>query len=658
MIKPSKVNNTPGDIAVIGGGPSGMMAACAAAQSGARVTLYEQNRILGKKLRITGKGRCNVTNDCAPDEFLRHVTKNEKFLYSAINRFTPADAMSFFETLGVPLKTERGRRVFPVSDRASDIAEAFVKNLDLLGVEICRERVKDIIIKDGEAAGVTAARFRAFNAVIVATGGVSYPLTGSTGAGYTFAEKAGLKVTPRKASLVPIVTKENFSDMAGLSLKNVVLTVRDRKTGKEVFSELGEMLFTHFGVSGPLVLSASSHMTAKDASSYEMKIDLKPALDESELDRRILSDFSKYSNRDFINALGDLLPKNLIPYIVAVSGIPERIKVNSVTKEMRRSLISSLKGMTVTPVSTRAVDEAIVTCGGVDVKELSPKTMESKKVKRLFFAGEVIDVDAYTGGYNLQIAYSTGYLAGESAAKLYGEQNSENTDCRSDGKGDSMKIAIDGLSGVGKSTYAKILAKKHGLVYVDTGALYRAVGLFASRRGADPKSEDEVVPLLSELSVSLEYKDGSQRVIMNGEDVSGLIRTPEISMYASAVSALPPVRQFLLGIQRDMVERGGVIMDGRDIGTVIMPDADVKFFVTASDEVRAERRYKELVEKGVECSYEKILAEIIERDENDRTRDVAPAVPADDAVIIDNSYLTIDETVAEMEKHISAAEKR
>jgi len=216
-----------------------------------------------------------------------------------------------------------------------------------------------------------------------------------------------------------------------------------------------------------------------------------------------------------------------------------------------------------------------------------------------------------------------------------------------------MKIAIDGLSGVGKSTYAKMLAKAHGLVYVDTGALYRAVGLFAFRAGVDPKCEDEVVPLLDGLDVSLEYKDGSQCVIMNGEDVSGLIRTPEISMYASAVSALPPVRQFLLGIQRDMVERGGVIMDGRDIGTVIMPDADVKFFVTASNEVRAERRYKELIEKGVECSFEKILSEIIERDENDRTRDVAPAIPADDAVIIDNSYLTIEETIEKMESVIT-----
>ena len=622
-----------------------MSAAIFAARSGAKVTLYEPNGVLGKKLRITGKGRCNVTNDCDPEEFLKHVTKNRKFLYSAIYGFTPSDAMKFFEERGVPLKTERGRRVFPVSDRAADIAEAFVKDLGSLGVEVRRERVRKIAAENGEALGVITKKFNRHAAVIVATGGLSYPLTGSTGDGYAFAEDLGIKVVPQKASLVPIVTAEDFSEMSGLTLRNVVLSVKDKETGKEIFSEMGEMLFTHFGASGPLVLSASSHMTAKDVSSYSMRLDLKPAIPKEELDARVLSDFSKYANRDFINSLSDLLPHKLIPYVVAASGIPPRIKVNSVTKEMRKNLVETLKGFVITPVRTRPIDEAIVTCGGIDVKELSPRTMESKKIKRLFFAGEVVDVDAYTGGYNLQIAYSTGALAGASAAEIYS--------CELKDKEIKMKIAIDGLSGVGKSTYAKILAKDYGLVYVDTGALYRAVGLFVNRAGADPKSADEVVPLLPKIELSLEYRDGTQCVIMNGEDVSGQIRTPEISMYASAVSALPPVREFLLGIQRDMVERGGVIMDGRDIGTVIMPDADVKFFMTASNEVRAERRYKELIEKGVECEYEKILAEIVERDENDRTRDVAPAVPADDAVIIDNSYLTIDETVEEMKKVVS-----
>ena len=396
-----------------------MTAAIFAARGGAKVTLYERNRILGKKLRITGKGRCNVTNDCAPDEFLRHVTKNEKFLYSAIYGFTPDDAKRFFEESGVPLKTERGRRVFPVSDRAADIAEAFAENLRSLGVEIVHERVKDIIIENGEALGVVASRERRHDAVIVATGGLSYPLTGSTGDGYAFAENAGLKVVPGKASLVPIVTREDFSAMAGLTLKNVTLTVKDER-GREVFSEMGELLMTHFGVSGPLVLSASAHMTRGDISSYSMSLDLKPALTDEELDARVLSDFAKYSNRDFINALGDLLPQKLIAYIVGATGIDPRIKVNSVTREKRKKLISALKRFEITPIATRPIDEAVVTCGGVDVREISPSTMESKKVRRLFFAGEVIDVDAYTGGYNLQIAYSTGALAGEHAASYYG----------------------------------------------------------------------------------------------------------------------------------------------------------------------------------------------------------------------------------------------
>lgn len=412
-----------GSIAVVGAGPAGMMAAVFAARAGCRVTLYEKNGILGKKLRITGKGRCNVTNDCAPDEFLKNVTKNHKFLYSAIYGFTPQDAKDFFEGCGVPLKTERGRRVFPVSDKASDIAEAFAGKLRSSGVEVRHERVRALTVENGEAVGVvTSSGERRHSAVIVATGGLSYPLTGSTGDGYAFAENAGIAVTERRASLVPIVTREDLSEMSGLTLKNVVLTAKEKDGGKTVFSELGELLITHFGVSGPLVLSASSHMTGKDVSEYELYIDLKPALSNEELDRRILSDFSKYSNRDFVNSLGDLLPQKLISYIVTSSGIPPRIKVNSVTREMRQQLVSTLKNLPLTPVRTRPVDEAIVTCGGVDVKELSPKTMESKKVRRLFFAGEVIDVDAYTGGYNLQIAYSTGALAGECAAETYGKE--------------------------------------------------------------------------------------------------------------------------------------------------------------------------------------------------------------------------------------------
>lgn len=438
-----KKENAKKRIAVIGGGPAGMTAAYFAAKKGAEVELYEKNPMLGKKLRITGKGRCNVTNDCAPDEFLKNVTRNHRFLYSAIYRFTPRDAMDFFEGLGVPLKTERGRRVFPVSDCARDVAEAMERALYGAGVRVVyNKKVDKIEIKDGRVVGVSlGGATRRCDAAIVATGGLSYPKTGSDGDGYRFAEAAGIAVTELKASLVPIVTKENFSALSGLSLKNVVLKVtkkdtesgdekdktdkkekkekkgKSKNTEKIVFSELGEMLFTHFGVSGPLVLSASSHMTDGDIGDYEMSLDLKPALSPEELDARLLSDFKKYSKKDFINSLDDLLPQKLIETVVSLSGIPPRIKVNSVTKEMRASLNSVLKNFPITPLRTRKIDEAIVTCGGVAASELYPKTMECRKVEGLYFAGEVIDADAYTGGYNLQIAYSTGVLAGEAAAE-------------------------------------------------------------------------------------------------------------------------------------------------------------------------------------------------------------------------------------------------
>ncbi len=413
------VGKTP-DVAVVGGGPAGMFAAIYASIHGADVTLYEQNPMLGKKLRITGKGRCNVTNDCPPDEFLNNVTRNRKFLYGAINRFSPFDAKNFFEDCGVALKTERGRRVFPVSDSARDVAEALVRKVREQGVNIKREKVLKVI-SDGDAVKgvVTSAGERPHCAVIIATGGLSYPLTGSTGDGYRFARDMGIKVTELRPSLVPIVTKEDFSKMSGLTLKNAVLTVKDKENGKTVMSELGEMLFTHFGVSGPLVLSASSRMSGKSVSDYEMTVDLKPGLSAEKLDARVLSDFKKYSQRDFVNALSDLLPLKLIDYVIRASGIPEREKVSCITKEQRKRFVGLLKALPVTPVGTRPIAEAVVTSGGVDVSEISPKTMESKKIKGLFFAGEVIDVDAFTGGYNLQIAYSTGVQAGIYASEYY-----------------------------------------------------------------------------------------------------------------------------------------------------------------------------------------------------------------------------------------------
>lgn len=405
-------------VAVIGGGPAGMMAAISAARCGAQVVLFEKNARLGKKLRITGKGRCNVTNDCDTNEFLMNVPTNPRFLYAALNRFSTADAKDFFESAGVELKTERGRRVFPVSDKAADIVDAFVRQLSECGVRVQNQKVLGVTVEEGRVSGVLTEEGRiAFDAVIIATGGMSYPLTGSDGDGYKFARKLGHTVCDLKPSLVPIVAKGRMcSYLQGVSLKNIGFKIVDTRNGKTVFEDFGEMMFAHFGITGPVVLSASAHISDIECGAYEAHIDLKSALDEKTLDARVLSDFKKYSNKDFINALDDLLPQKMIEPIVSVSGINPRKKVNSVTKEERAALVSVLKCFKIRLSGFRPIDEAIVTKGGVSVKEIDPKTMESKLVVGLYFAGEVLDLDAYTGGFNLQIAYSTGYLAGESAA--------------------------------------------------------------------------------------------------------------------------------------------------------------------------------------------------------------------------------------------------
>lgn len=391
-----------------------MAAAIAAAESGAHVTVFEPNAVLGRKLRITGKGRCNVTNDCSPAEVLENVTKNPKFLTGAIYRYTPADVMDFFESRGVPLKTERGRRVFPVSDRAADISRAMEKEMEHLGVSVVHDIVEDLWLEDGVCRGVTVrGEHLPADAVIVATGGASYPATGSRGDGYRFARHAGMAVSPPIPSLIPIVTREDTAPLSGLSLKNVTLHVT--RGGREIFAEMGEMLFTHFGVSGPLVLSASAHMRG-NMTDYRLHIDLKPALDEATLDARLVGDLSKYAQRDFVNALSDLLPQKLIAPVIAQTGIDARKKAGALTREERRALLVTLKAFALTPVRFRPIDEAIVTSGGVEVSGIHTKTMMSKTVPGLFFAGEVIDVDAYTGGYNLQIAFSTGVAAGRSAA--------------------------------------------------------------------------------------------------------------------------------------------------------------------------------------------------------------------------------------------------
>ncbi|MBQ7320515.1 MAG: NAD(P)/FAD-dependent oxidoreductase [Clostridia bacterium] len=407
-------------VAVIGGGAAGMMAAATAAEYGASVTLYERNDRFGKKLRITGKGRCNVTNDCTMEEFLANVPRNPRFLYAALSAFSTEDTKAHFEALGVPLKTERGRRVFPVSDKAADIVAAMERYCRDLGVCMVNRRVSDLLIEEGRVRGVRiGGSEEEYDAVIVCTGGKSYPLTGSDGDGYQFARRAGHTVVSLRPSLVPIVCAGNVcSRMQGLSLKNVTLRMVDVLSGKTVYEEFGEMMFTHFGITGPLVLSASAHVPDLAPGRYEARIDLKPALDEKTLDERILSDFSGETNKNFENALDALLPRKMIPLMVEASGIDPLKKVHSVTREERRRLVSCFKQFTVRPTGFRPIDEAIVTSGGVSVKEITPKTMESKLVKGLYFAGEVLDVDAYTGGYNLQIAFSTGRLAGMHAAEL------------------------------------------------------------------------------------------------------------------------------------------------------------------------------------------------------------------------------------------------
>ncbi len=401
-------------IAVIGGGPAGMMAAGTAALHGADVYIFEQNKFLGKKLAITGKGRCNVTNNSSKEEFLENVTKNPRFLYAALNSFDTEDTMKFFESLGVELKTERGKRVYPTSDKAKDIVDAMKRYAS--SATAVYEKVKSVTKAD---AGFTVKTDKDyyFDRVIIATGGKSYPLTGSDGSGYKLAMKLGHKITELVPSLIPIESNSHLcSDMQGLSLKNIAIEIKD-KSGKTVYRDFGEMMFAHFGVTGPVILSASAHIRNLKIDELTLFIDLKPALDEKTLDARLLSDFSKQNNKDFINSLSSLLPSKMILPFVNLTGIDARKKVNLITKEERKIVLTTLKNFEIPLSRLRPIEEAIITSGGVEVKEINPKDMSSKIVPGLYFAGEIIDVDAYTGGFNLQIAYSTGYLAGKSAAE-------------------------------------------------------------------------------------------------------------------------------------------------------------------------------------------------------------------------------------------------
>lgn len=405
------------DLVVIGGGAAGLMCALTAAERGVKTCVLDPNRQMGRKLRITGKGRCNLTNNCDIKEFMTNIPSDGHFLYSSLNNLSPRDTMEFFNSRGVSVKTERGNRVFPVSDNANDVAGLLVQLCDESGVKFLHTTAQDILTHDGLVSGVkTGEDILSCRAAAVCTGGLSYPLTGSKGDGYKFAKQFGHSIIEPRPSLIPLESDDEYcAEMQGFSLRNVTLSAYE--DGKLIFKELGEMLFTHFGVSGPLVLSASSHMRNMGKSVYTLKIDLKPALDEKKLDARILRDFELFANREFKNSLDKLASRAMIPVLIKLSGIPEAQKVNSITHEQRMRLLKLFKEFPVSVSGTRPITEAIITSGGVNTREVNPRTMESKLQPGLYFAGEVLNLDGYTGGYNLQIAWSTGYTAGKSVLK-------------------------------------------------------------------------------------------------------------------------------------------------------------------------------------------------------------------------------------------------
>lgn len=410
------LNNNSGlryDVIVVGGGAAGMMAAAIASDTGQKVILIEKNDRLGKKLMITGKGRCNLTNNCSVDEFMDNVVVNKKFLYGAVNRFSPADTMEFFEKLGVRLKTERGRRVFPCSDRSLDIVNALSDFVKKSGCKTIKAKAKKILVDEKKVIGVMLSNQETIfgKKVILACGGVSYPQTGSDGDGLKMAKMLGHKITKLKPSLVPLVSENSdCKSLQGLSLKNIRIDVIDKSKNKVIYTDFGEMLFTHFGLSGPVILSASTHIDNIE-KGYKVNIDIKPALTHEKLDKRLQREFLQNINKSFSNSLSSLLPKKLIPVVIKRSKIDAHCKCNSITKEQRHNLCEILKNFSFDVSGFRPIEEAIITSGGVSVKEINPKTMQSKLIDGLYFAGEMIDVDAYTGGYNLQIAFSTGYLA-------------------------------------------------------------------------------------------------------------------------------------------------------------------------------------------------------------------------------------------------------
>ncbi|MBQ1367578.1 MAG: (d)CMP kinase [Firmicutes bacterium] len=649
------------DLIVIGAGAAGMMAASAAAREKIDVLLIEKNARVGRKIGITGKGRCNVTNNCDEKTYIENVVNNPRFMYSAIRKLNPSDMMELISSEGVRLKTERGGRVFPESDKAFDIIDALYSYVKKSGVKLLTGKSVSSIRRSGKEFEVTldSGEIRRAGAVVLSTGGLSYPTTGSTGDGHRIAQKLGISLIAPRPALIPLVSSDHFCrDLMGLSLKNVEVRLSDdtAEKGKTIYSDFGEMLFTHFGVSGPVVLSCSSYLSRylrnEKASFSERKIvlhiDLKSALDTETLDQRLQRDFTKYSAKDFINALGDLLPKRMIPVIVRLSGIDREKKAGQISRDERRRLIQLLKDFPVRITGTRPLDEAIITSGGIDVNEIHPGTMMIRKIPGLFVAGELIDVDCLTGGFNLQTAFSTGKAAGLGAAQYIQKERNRKM----------LNVAIDGPGGAGKSSVARKAAEREGLQYVDSGALYRAIGYVLVRGGIDVEDQAKVEQGIRSMHLSLFYQEDGQHVTVDGEDVTAFLRTAEAGQGASKVAVHGKVRDLVNSVIRETAKIYDVIMDGRDIGTVVLPDANLKLFITASSEERAKRRLLEFEAAGKpHGDLETVKKEIEERDYRDSHREIAPLKQAEDAVLIDTTMMNLEEVVEKVCGLIQEARK-
>ena len=650
-------------IAILGGGAAGMMAAVqarkAAPDAPLRIIILEQNEKLGKKLFITGKGRCNLTNEAEGEDFFSHVISNPRFLYSSFRAFDNQAVKAFFAEEGLVLKTERGGRVFPASDKSSDVIKVFERYFaarrSVYEIRL-NTKAEELLVKEGRVEGLRVKNLKngrweniQADRVILAGGGLSYPSTGASGEGYELARASGHALNPCRPALVPL--NASFSeaaeaykpeDLMGLSLKNVSLSAKAGK--KQLFKEQGEMLFTHFGVSGPLVLSCSSRIgrALEEGQVLRLSIDLKPALLEEQLDARLQKDVSQAGAKALSSLAGAYLPKALIPVVLAQAGLSGSLKAAALSKAQRSAFIRALKDLPLENISLRDYPEAIITQGGVSVKDIDPKTMESKKIKGLYLAGEMLDLDASTGGFNLQIAWSTGAAAGRAAAQsLYENHSQEEKPMRL-----NHHIAIDGPGSSGKSTIAKLVAKETGLIYVDTGAMFRAMAIHFLRQGLEASDEAGITAACRDAEVTIAYEDGAQQVYLNGENVTPYLREEKTGQMASASSVYGPVREKMKELQQKLAAEKDVVMDGRDIGTVILPDAFLKIYLTASVEVRARRRYEELLAKGQEADLETISRELAERDWRDMHRKIAPLKQAEDAVLIDSDHLSIEEVKA------------